>query len=329
MAVINAGNLSLLDLAKRMDPSGAIAPIVELMTRKNPLLRDMVWKEGKLPTGHQFTHRTGLPTPEWRKLNAGVSAQKSKTDQIVETCGILSSISKVDRDLAKVGGNEAAARLSEDVAFLQGFDNVAESAFFYEDTATTPEAIKGFASRLNSLSGPYPKQILDAGMGPVGADQASVWIVGWGDETVYGIVPKGMPAGLQREDLGKQLVKDSNNKEFVAWVTEWSWRIGLCVQDAEYLVRICNIDMSNIAATGNLLIQALVKGVRRMKSLEGVKPVIYMPREVITFLELQALDSTKNSTLTYKDVGGMPMPFFRGIPVRQSDALLLTESIVT
>lgn len=329
MSVINAGNLTLLDLSKRMDPSGAIAPIVELMTRKNQMLKDMVWREGNLTTGHQYTSRTGLPTPEWRTLNSGVSASKSKTDQITETCGLLSGISKVDRDLAKLGGNEAAARLSEDKAFLQAFDNVAESAFFYESTASSPERIHGFIPRLNSLSGAYSKQVLDAGMSPVGSDQASVLIVGWGDDTVYGIVPKGMPAGLQREDMGKQLVRDANNKEYVAWVTEWSWRLGLCVHDSEYVVRICNIDMSNIAATGNLLIQALVKGVRRMKSLEGVRPVIYMPREVITYLELQALDSTKNSTLTYKDVGGMPMPFFRGIPVRQTDALLLTESIVT
>lgn len=329
MAVINAGNLSLLDLTRRMDPQGRIAPIVELMERENPFLKDAIFKEGNLPTGHKYVSRTALPTVEWRNLNQGVSASKSKTDPVTETTGILSGLSKLDRDLAKLGGNEAAARLSESKGFMQAFENKVESYFFYGSTATEPNAINGLTPRINSLTGAYPKQIIDAGMSSSGGDASSVWIVGWGDETVYGITPQGIPGGLHAEDMGKQVVRDADNKEFIAWVTEWSWKLGFCVQDAEFLVRICNIDMGNILATGNLLIQALVKGVRRMKSLARCRPVIYMHRDVLTFLELQALDTTKNSTITYKDVGGFPMAFFRGIPIRVTDGLLLTESTVT
>ena len=46
---------TLVDVTKRLDPNGTIAPIAELLSKYLPLLEDMAWYEGNLPTGHRYT----------------------------------------------------------------------------------------------------------------------------------------------------------------------------------------------------------------------------------------------------------------------------------
>lgn len=60
MAIKGTNALTLADHAKRMDPTEDPA-IVELLSQTNPILTDMVYVEGNLPTGHRTTIRTGLP----------------------------------------------------------------------------------------------------------------------------------------------------------------------------------------------------------------------------------------------------------------------------
>lgn len=321
---------SLQDVTSRMDPNGRIAPIVELLQQSNPLLEDMVWKEGNLPTGHVFTSRKSLPSGTWRRFNEGVAASKSRTDQVTETCGMLDAKAQCDVDLAKLNGNEAAFRLSENKAFIMGLNNDLETAMFYSSTKTDPEKIMGLSPRLDSTSGDWGGQIIKHNASASGSDQTSIWLVGWGPDTAYGIFPKGMPGGLEMDDMGKQLVSDGTN-EYRAWVTYFSWKVGLCVQDARYVVRLCNIDTTagQIASTGMALIQDMIKMVGQIHSLKGVRPAFYCNRHVATYLHLQALDSVKNSTLSIENIAGKPVTMFMGIPVRTSDAITITEAVIS
>lgn len=331
MATINASLPTLQDLASRMDPNGGIAAIIESLSQENPILMDAVWREGNLPTGHVFTSRKALPSGTWRRFNEGIAAGKSRTDQVTEACGQLEALSKVDCGLAELNGNGPAFRASEDKAFVQGLSNDLETAFFYSSTKTDPEKIMGLSPRLDSTTGSWGGQIVTTGISSSGSDQASMWFVGWGPNTVYGIFPKGTKSGLEQEDLGKQLVRDANNNEYTAWVSHFKWRVGLCVADARYLVRLANIDTSAIAATGKLLLEGMVKAYHQLKSVNGVRPAIYCNRKIYAYLHLQALDSAANSTLSVeKDwKTGSPVTHFMGIPIRVTDALTNTEAIVS
>ena len=102
MAVIGSTALTMADWAARLDPSGRIATIVELLSMENGILDDLLMIEGNLPTGHKTTVRTGIPTGTWRLLNYGVDLGKSTTAQIIDTIGNLESESQIDRDLAKL-----------------------------------------------------------------------------------------------------------------------------------------------------------------------------------------------------------------------------------
>lgn len=330
MATVNATLPTLQDLASRTDPDGGVSAIIEQLSQENAILMDAVWKEGNLPTGHKFTSRKSLPSGTWRMINQGIAASKSRTDQVTEACGMLEGLSKVDEALVELNGNGAAFRASEDSAFIMGLSNDLEEAFIYSSTKTDPEKILGFAPRLDSTTGDWGGQIVDSQIAASGSDQSSMWFVGWGLQTIYGIYPKGMKAGLQQRDLGLQLTEDADGNEFTAYVTHYKWRVGLCVADARYLVRLANIDTSAVAETGKLLLQDMVKA-HHQKKKAGSRGVVYCNPKVFTYLHLQALDSVSNSTLSIeKDWGGRDgVTHFLGEPVRKTDEITNAEAIIT
>jgi hypothetical protein len=329
MATVNANNPTLIDQIKRTDPGGAIANIVELLTQRNVILQDATFLEGNLPTGHRFTSRTGLPSVSWRRFNEGVAPSKSRTDQIDEACGQLEGWSVVDAELAKLNGNEAAFRSSEDKAFISSLSNEVETGMFYHSTKTNPEKFMGLSPRFDSTTSyGAGAQIIKADAAAAGSDQSSIWLINWGPETVFGIYPKGSKAGITMNDLGIQPWDDGTGKKFRAYVANWNWKLGLCVKDWRNVVRIANVDTSNLLSTGNLIITAMIKAYHMIfKPGEG-RLAFYVNRTVATYLHLQALDSVRNSTLKIENVGGQPITTFLGIPIRETDALLPTEAPV-
>ena len=92
MSALKATNPTLIDVARRTDPDGKIATIVELLNQSNDVLTDMSWVEGNLETGNKTTVRTGIPVPTWRKLYGGVQPTKSTTAQVRDSCGMLEAL---------------------------------------------------------------------------------------------------------------------------------------------------------------------------------------------------------------------------------------------
>ena len=199
MATLASNVLTLADFAKRVDPDGKVPSIVELLSQSNEILQDTLWMEGNLPTGHRTTVRTGLPTVAWRLLNQGVQPPKSTTAQVDEQCGMLEAWSEVDKDLAMLNGNTAAFRLSEAQAFIEAMNQEMASTLFYGNAGLGPEEFTGLAIRYSDVAATNGQNILDAGGS--GSDNASIWLVAWGAQTVHGIFPKGSKAGLIHEGM--------------------------------------------------------------------------------------------------------------------------------
>jgi hypothetical protein len=349
MATLGASALTYMDHAKRMDPDGAISRIVNILSQTNELLSDMLVSEGNLPTGHQTTLRTSLPSATWRLINGAVTTTKSTTAQITDTCGMLETLSDIDVDLCKLNGNTAEFRLSEDMAFIEGMNQQMASAYWYSNALATPDQIMGLAPRLSTLNTSVAQtanQVIDGG--GVGSTNTSIYIVGWGPNTVQGIFPKGSVAGLQQFDLGEQrvwvTVGSGTQSSFQAYSTRFQWKTGLSVRDYRFVVRIANIDTTQLL-TGNApnLINAIIRGIGKFpvtpvgvgpvqesdapEALSAGRTVIYMNRVAHTYLDLQALNKI-NVQLTQEQWHGHSVTTFRGIPIRTSDALLNTEARV-
>jgi hypothetical protein len=333
MSLLTSNVVTLADHAKRRDPSGKISKIVEMLSQTNEILQDAHFTEGNLPTGHQTTIRTGLPTVYWRLLNQGVPSSKSTTAQVLESCGILEAWSEVDEDLAALAGDLNAFRLSEATPFVEAMGQEVASTMFYGNSGLAAEEFNGLAVRYSSLSAANAQNIVSAG--GAGSDNSSIWLIVWGEDTVNCIFPKGSVAGLEQKDLGLQTVETTSGvggSRMRAYQEQYKWKTGISVRDWRYAVRIANIDISNLVAKTSAadIFELMIKAMHRIPSLNKGKACFYMNRSIQQMLDIQKRDAVQaGGGLTYENVDGKPVMSFRGIPVRRCDALHELESVVS
>lgn len=329
MTALAANNPTLLDVAKRLDPDGKIASIVEILNATNPVLDDLSFVEGNLPTGHRTTIRSGLPAPTWRKLYGGVQPTKSTTVQVTDSAGMLEAYAEVDKALADLNGNTAAFRLSEDAAHIEGMGQEMASTLFYGNEGSEPEAFTGLAPRYNSLSAENGDNIIDTGGNDT--DLTSIWLCVWGNQTGHGIYPKGSLGGLQMTDKGQVTVEnvDGNGGRMEAYRTHYRWDCGVSIRDWRYFVRIANIDVSGLNTLANTkdIISWMIQASERIPELGKGNAAFYMNRRLREKLRLGILEKV-STNLTFETVAGERVMTFDDIPVRRTDALINTESRV-
>jgi hypothetical protein len=331
-ATLGTGALTLADWAKRLDPDGKVPTIVELLAQTNEILDDALFREGNLPTGHRVTIRTGLPAVFWRMLNQGVPPSKSTTAQIDEQAGMLEAWSEVDKDLALLNGNVSAFRLSEARAFLEAMNQEMASTLIYGNGGLAPEEFTGLAPRYSAISGATnADNIINAG--GVGSDNTSIWLVAWGEETVCGIFPKGSKAGILHEDFGEVTVEVTAGiagSRMRALQERYQWKTGLVVKDWRYVVRIANIDVSDLAGgTPTDLTDHMEQADEIIPNQLG-RRVFYCNRRVSRFLRKQVrTDVTTGGGLTFENFAGKRVMMFGNVPIRRVDAILNTEAAIT
>lgn len=329
MALLSANNPTLIDVASRLDPSLNIDKIVELLAATNPILNDMTFMEGNLPTGHKTTVRTGLPGVTWRKLYGGVQPSKSTTAQVTDSCGMLEAYAEVDKALADLNGNAAAFRLSEDKAFVEAMSQEMAQTLFYGNESTEPEAFTGFAPRFNSLSSQNADNIVNAAGS--GSDNTSIWLIVWGPNTCHGIYPKGSTGGVQMRDLGEVTVEnvDGASGRAQMYRSHYRWDCGLTVRDWRYIVRIANIDVSDLTTLANTknLITWMIQAAERIPSFGAGRAAFYCNRNIREKLRLGILEKV-STNLTFESVAGKRVMMFDEIPVVRTDAILSTEAAV-
>lgn len=329
---------TLADAAKEHDPNGQIAVVAELLSQNNGVLETMLWKEGNLPTGERISQRTGLPTTYWRLINQGTPSSKATSVQVDEQCGTLTARSEIDKKIVELNGNTAAFRLSETSAHMEAMSQEFASTMFY-GSAADPEEFVGLANRYNDLSANNGQNILDAG--GTGSDNSSIWLVGWGDNSIYGVFPKGSTAGLTHEDLGVIDAFDASNNRFRAYADAFEWDGGIAVKDWRFGVRVANVDISDLvaqtgtqaASASTAIIKMMSRALDRLHSMTGVSPVFYVNRTVASLLRVAALDKSNSAVTVEPAIGqfgqNIMVMRFMGVRIEIEDALTEAEAQVT
>lgn len=253
---------------------------------------------------------------------------------------MLESRSEVDKDLATLNGNESGFRLSEARMFLEAMNQEMATTLFYGNPSTVPESFLGLAPRYSLLGAGNGQNIIDGG--GTGVDNASIWLVVWGDETIFCPFPKGSTAGLIHRDLGEQTVYEAGGAglRMQALVDWFQWKNGLVVKDWRYAVRIPNIDVSDLGTlTGaqaptafTHMIHKMAMAIARIPQIQMGRPVFYMNRTLFSGLMRLGLEKS-NSAVTVQPAlsqFGVPstMLSFLGIPIRRVDALINAEARV-
>ena len=344
MAGIGATFYNLVDLYKSKHPDGSIATVIEMLMEHNPMLEDATAVECNNGSSHIHTIRTGLPSVAWGKLYQGIPQSKSTKAQVQDTTGFVEGLSTIDKRLLDLSSNEGQVRLQEANSFLEAMEQEVASKLIYGNSATDPEEFLGLAPRFNSLSAANGNNIIDGG--GTGSDNTSIWMVGWGEGRTNLLYPKGTQAGVKREDKGEQRVLDGSSNPYYVKEEMFTHNIGLAVEDWRYIVRIANIDVSamiadpSAIATGVSLFDVLRKGYWKLHSRRPQKLqtgglgriAIYANSDVLEGLDALSTNTGANDTfvrLSTAEIQGKEVQTYRGMPLRETDAILGSEAQVT
>lgn len=340
MGVLASNRATLADVARILDPKGSIDKVANILQEYNEILDDIPWVEGNLATGHQMTKQTSKPTPYFRLLNQGIVPQKATTGQYTEACAIMENRNQIDINVANLNGNTKAFRMSQDKPMIEGFSDTLAETLIYGDSSVDEEQFNGLATRYYALSGTDTANYVIDGGGE-GTDNTSIWLVCWGPDKVFGIYPKGQKAGLEYQDLGiQEVTTDATTGARMRAYESWmQWQCGLAVQDYRYVVRIANIDVSDLLTasdstdTSANILKLMVQALGKLPPHAGLNPVFYMNQTVQTMLAVKMLDKS-NNFLSMKEVKNSPVfrpngvLSFQGVPCRRIDSILNTEAAV-
>ena len=318
---VNENRLGLVEVVKRHDPDGNLATIAEVLNKSNDILADAVWKESNDIYSNKTTRRSYLPTGSWRKFNSGVTKEASETVELVDVIGILEAWSQNDKDMIDAFKDPTQARMDEAVSFIEGLGQSMATAMVYGDASTDPEKFTGLAPRLDDIAA--TANVINEG--GTGSDLASIFVVDWGPTSCYMIYPRNSVAGLEHIDRGVVEATDSSSNEFLAYLDIFKWKAGMVVKNHKSIGRLANIES---AGSDNTFDEAnLITLLNRMTKGPGRR--IYANETVLTQMEI-LFNSTSNRYFTKSDgLAAGPVLSFKGVPVRQLDALTITETALT
>lgn len=335
MAIIGNTFLNLLDVAAVRDT--AEGGIIEVLNQLTPFYADANVMSANKGSSHMTSMRTGLPAVTWGALYQGIPQSKSGYTSVEDTTGFLEGLDAIDTRLIDLEPeNSAKLRAMESLGFMESFAQTIESAIWYSNVAVSPKQFHGLFARYNTLANP---NVIDGG--GTGSDNTSIAMVTHGDAQTSLIVPKNIKAGLQTEDMGRQRVLDGNANPYYVLERIFRQFIGLTVKDWRYNVRIANIDVSDVAAGTVSLNKLLSKGYYQLQGRRAYKmekqgeasagrTVIYMNRQMMQALDAESINPALNGALQLgrMELQGDEVRTWRGIPIRETDSLLNTETRV-
>lgn len=341
---------TIADLTSRLDGAQKQAYIAEMLSQSIAVMEDMPVIEASEIGGHSFVFRTSIPAGSWRSYNMGVPYSKSTTAKARVGLGSLEDYSQVDRMLAEDSGNVELFRENEDVAFLEGMGQTIEQTLFYGNTVVTPAQFMGLAPFYNTATASTAQNGANViSGGGSGSSNTSLWLICWGERTIFGLYPRGSKAGLTMEDKGDTVPGyDSLGNRFEAYTSWFRHQVGLCPQDWRFGVRLANLDTTTAGLAGPAAydlfagmaqmmlmppyLGKMTSGITKTDAVNdpapSIRPVFYCNRTTRHWMDVQAMRD-RNVLLRLEDYAGRVTDNYRGIPVKISDQIVNTEATVS
>jgi hypothetical protein len=339
MAILGFSYWNLIDVLKQQNDG--IGDVVEALTNLTPFMKDANVVTCNSGTAHRVSIRTGLPSVSWGALYQGIVQSKGNYTEVKDETGFVEGLSSVDeRLLALKPAESAKLRLVEGNGFLESIAQTVDGAIWYSDVKIAGKQFHGLSPRYNALAN---YNVISGG--GTGSNNASIWFVTHGDAQTSIIVPENIPAGVQREDMGRQRVLDANNNPFYVKEEKFTQHVGLTVKDWRYNGRIANIDVPSVIA-GTVALNPLMRHMfyrlqGRRAYLMQDKPgqmhpgntVIYMNRTLMEALDAEGTNARPGFDnfirLVPMEIQGETVQTWRGMPIRETDGLLNTETLVS
>jgi hypothetical protein len=204
-------------------------------------------------------------------------------------------------------------------------------------TTTPPEEFAGFQYRYSSLGTTDTNYVINNG-GTNAGGHSSIYFVQWKPGGVYLIHPRNTDGGgLKKMDKGLVYTSGDNStasttatapnptNQLWAYITEFAWDVGLCVEDTRCVKRLANIDTA--AGSSDSLDEDKIIQIRNnFKSNDTI--YMYCNETIFTQLQILAKDKT-NVHWTEQNPFGKPQLYFLDMPVRRCDAITNVEATIS
>ncbi len=330
------GRENLLTMAQ-MTHNQEIIDVAEVLNETNDMVGDAHMQQANDITSHVVVRRSSLPVPVWTKVGAGWSPTAGTVNQGREAIATLRARYQAPQQVLDLQPNPAKARQQQERAYIEAMGHEFSRTVIAGSMASSPEEFNGLESRYNTLSSAADirtgaadnNYVLDNGDSSA-SDDTSIWFIQWGPGKTYLVYPRNsVGGGIRKEDKGLQLTNADNTansagivNQVWAFITEFTWEVGLVVEDTRSTKRLANID-SAPGATFSLDEDKIIQ-IRNNFQTPGTI-FMYCNETVFTQLQILAKDKT-NVFWTPASPFGVPQLMFQDMPVRRMDKQSITNS---
>jgi hypothetical protein len=322
---INA-NMTALEVARRSSNPDQWF-IIETMSQSNTMYQELPITEANQGTTHTFLQRTTYPEGTYRLYDEGVSGDYSNTKPVTEYTCMADAYSKVDQRKAEHSGNPSQLYLSEATAWLMGMGRQMAELSIYGNRNANPRVIDGLGTRLNRIGDFQSGHCVDAGLSGTGSNLTSIFIVAGGLKACHYIYPQGASGiGVQREDLGIQLVTADNGGDLKAHVDHFYCEWGLAVEHPDAVIRICNIPATLTKDLRAQLVDTILQ--MQQKIVQGNVSVSLYCNQSMAYQIQKAARELQYVVFPETDPWGRPVDTINGMRVRRMDVIVNTEDQV-
>ena len=330
--------------AAKMTHNQEIIDVAEVLNETNDIVMDAIVQRGNDITSHVVSRRTRLPAVNWVKVGNGWNATVGLLNQVREEMGMLKARYLCPEDVMRLQPNPEKYRTQQERPFIESMGQELANTLVgnfsggaLSPTVRPPEEFAGFQYRYNTLGTTDVNYVISNG-NDSGNDNTSIWFVQWKPGGVYLVHPRNTDGGgLKKKDEGRVFTSGDNSvastsasapnptNSLWAFVTEFSWDVGLAIEDQRTVKRLCNID-SVSTATNTLNEDFIIQIRNNFKTNDTI--YMYVNETVFTQLQILAKDKT-NVHWHESNPFGKPQLFFLDMPVRRCDAISNDEGIIT
>jgi len=328
---------TMIEVAKSIGAQGNDLALIDTLSQKTPFLEEGYWMEADDFQSHHFMQALSEPVGVDSIINVGVGWDVATQTPVTELIQGLEDYLRIDmRILSKRRNPQQYVKQQVDV-FVRGLTKTIHDRILYgnyvANTAVgvgpstaiggaSADRITGLAARYNTIA-TNPWYNVTSATGSTSNALSSVWTIVWGPNSVFFVYPHGGQDFVKVTDMGEQLVYDSSQKPYQAYVVHFLIQFGLCVADPRKVQRLANIYKTTQVWTPTLQLQSLGQ---LPDGLDGA--VMYVPRFVHTAMQVDALLGT-NKFYTKEEVWGHNQQLFQGVPIRMVERIATNEAQVS
>lgn len=347
MAIKGSIATNLVDLNSSRPDAETGEVLINMLEETHELLSDLKWRNCNMGAVHKTSIVTALPEAHMRRLYRGFKVSKGGRAQITEDTGMAGTSCLIDYKEYELEGKSANWMAQNSNEGMEALSYLVARELFYGDRDINPESVNGLAKRLGKCNG---TDKLSAAYNVISAmdistttkanavaaltDLTSIYAVGHGDRGFFGLVPVNGSSTIKMTTVGedgKNLEADEAGDKFPAIQVLLEMDFGCCLHDFRFAARLANISVAALEKGATNFIDLWDKLTRLYHKIRKHKKsanwAFYVNSELFTYLDLQAQQKV-SPTLTYQTIDGQEILAFRGIPIKEDEAIKVGEAFV-